>query len=221
MGGNGTVDEEGVGVVDDLLEDKVLQLKTRGKGRVGSRVARSEFRALGDGVVVSTPDEFDGVADGSIDGEGNVTKDTLGWSDPYDVSLAGRTPGRRTPRGRIPVRHTPGSQTGILGLALLNAVFVRVASPGVTSRTVLRRRVVRGGVGRGRGRLIHRARGTVLVVCGGVGRRGVPGVRRRHLISHSWRGGDVRSGDHAIVVPGMFDQNGEGISTAELCTHKS
>ena len=121
MVGNGTVEEGGVGIVDDLLKDEVLQLDTRGEGGVGSLVARSELRTLGNGMVIGTPDEFDGIADGSVDGKRNVTEDTLGRSDPDDVSLAGgRVTGRRV---------AGGGHRGVAGLALLNAVIVGVAPP--------------------------------------------------------------------------------------------
>jgi hypothetical protein len=36
---------------------------------------------MGDSVLVSTPHEHDGVTDRSIESEGNVTEDTLGWCD--------------------------------------------------------------------------------------------------------------------------------------------
>ena len=87
--GNGAVEEDGVGVVDDLLKGEALLLNTRGERRIRSRVAGSELRAFGDGMVVSTPDELDSVTDGSVDGEGDVTKNTLSRSNPDDVSRPG------------------------------------------------------------------------------------------------------------------------------------
>ena len=149
MGGNGAVEEERVGIVDDLLKDEVLQLNARGEGRVGSLVAGSELRAFGDGVVVSTPDELDGITNGSVDGEGDVAEDTLGRSNPDDVSLSGLG-GSLLGRG----------QRGKLGLALLNAIVEGVAaSPVATSRTVGGGRLglINGGgaaiLGRGGGRV--------------------------------------------------------------------
>jgi hypothetical protein len=85
----GTVKEDWVGVIDNLLENEILQLNTRGKWRIGSLVAGGELRALGDSVVVSAPDKLDGIADGSVDGKGDVSEDTLGRSNPDDVSLPG------------------------------------------------------------------------------------------------------------------------------------
>ena len=215
MVGNSAVEEGGVGIVDNLLEDEVLQLDTRGEGGIGGLVARSELRALGNGVVVGTPDELDGIADGSVDGEGNVTEDTLSRSDPDDVSLSSLS-------GRLIGR----SQGRIAGLALLDAIVVRVVvPPGVASRTIGRRGLgfVRGGVGRrrlvrggrgtvpgivsvlvGRGRLILGGVAVPVAILGGEGSRGSPGVR---LIS--WRRVSVRGGrgQHAIPVPGIFDQH--------------
>ena len=150
MIGNGTVEEEGVGIVHDLLEDEVFQLKTRSKGGIGSGVARGELRALGNCVVVSAPNELDGVTDGSVDGEGNVTEDTLGRSNIDNVSLAGLG------RGVIVRRH----RRRVLGLTLLDTIVVRVAvtSPVVASGTVgggrctgWRKGAVGRSVGRGRG----------------------------------------------------------------------
>ena len=82
-------------------------------------------------MVVSTPDEFDSVTDGSVDGEGDVTKNTLSRSNVDDVShsgLGGGVIGRRVLGGRVPL--------GVLGLTLLNAVVVGVAPPAVASRTI-------------------------------------------------------------------------------------
>jgi len=247
MVGNGTVEEDRVGIVDDLLEGEILHLNARGEGRIRSLVARSELRALGNGVVVSAPDELDSVADGSVDGEGDVTKDTLSRSNPDDVGLAGPGWGSRGwgLRGR--------SQSRVLGLTLLNAVVVGTASPGVASRTiggrrlglinggsgsvlgrrgvggrvlgrrsvgggVLGRRGVGGGVLRGGavgGRVVV-GRGTlVLAITSGEGWRGTPGGRRQGLICVCILRIQI-SRDHAIAVPGMFDQNGEWRSMGRL-----
>jgi hypothetical protein len=70
-------------------------------------------------VVVSTPDELDGITDGSVDGEGDITEDTLGRSNPDDVSLAGL--GGRAILGR--------HRRGILGLALLDTIVEGVVAP--------------------------------------------------------------------------------------------
>jgi hypothetical protein len=142
MVGNSTIEEGGVGVVDDLLKDEVLEVKTRRNRRVGSRIAGSELRALGHGVVVGAPDELDGVTDGSVDGEGDVTEDTLGRCNVDDVSLA-------TLGGRFIGRSRVRRHRRVLGLALLNTVVVGVTAtpPAVASRTVDGRRgtVLRGG----------------------------------------------------------------------------
>ena len=99
MSGNGAVEEKRICVVDNLFKDEVLQLNTGSEGRVGSLVARSKLRALGDGVVVGAPDELDGITDGSVDSERDITEDTLGRSDPHDVCLSGLG-GRRSILGR-------------------------------------------------------------------------------------------------------------------------
>ena len=146
VGGNCAVEEDGIGVVYDLLEDEVFELAARGKGRILSGIARSELRALGDGVVVSTPDELDGITDGSVDSEGHITEDALGGSNIDDVSLAAL--GRRA--------ITRGHRRGVLGLTLLDTIIVgvAVASPAVAPRTVgggRRGRFIGGGIGRGIG----------------------------------------------------------------------
>ena len=229
--GNGAVEEGGVGIVDNLLEDEVLQLDTRGEGSIGGLVARSELRALGNGVVVSTPDELDGIADGSVDGEGNVTENTLGRSDPDDMSLSGLG-------GRLIDRR----EGRVAGLALLNAIIIRVlVPPGVASRTVGRGRgrLGPGAASRvGRRRLVGRGRGAVpgiasvlvgggrlilggvavpVAILGGKGSRGSPGA---WLLS--WRRVNVRSGQHPVAVPGIFDQTveWEGVSDRILTTRR-
>lgn len=229
MIGNGAVEECGIGIVDDLLEYEVFQLKTGGKGRIRSRVAGSELRALGDGVVISTPDELDGITDGSIDGEGNITKDTLGRSNIDDVSLAGLG-------WRVIVRR---HRRGVHGLTLLDAIVVgvAVASPAVTSRTVgggrvglihgggctVWRRGAGVGVRRGIGVVVAAIRIVVITVwivvttvahavSGERGRR-APSARRRHLIcGPRICGPRVAAGSmiHATAVPAAFDQNGGG-----------
>ena len=81
MPGGTAVVEDGVGVVDDLVEDEALVVRARGKRRIAGLVADLELRGLGDGVDVSTPHETDSVANGSVGGEGDVTQDTLGRGD--------------------------------------------------------------------------------------------------------------------------------------------
>jgi hypothetical protein len=205
VGGNRAVEEDRVGIIDDLLEDEVLQLNTRGEGRIEGLVARSELRALGDGVVVGAPDELDGITNGSVDGEGEVSEDTLGRGNPDNVSLASLS---GSFRGR--------GQSRELGLALLNTVVEGVASPGVTPRTIGRGRL--GLMRRGRGRLgcISRGRRTILIrrgsVGGGIGREaqvlavlggegsgGSPGVLRWGVITR-WRRVDVRGREHEVAV---------------------
>lgn len=139
MAGNSTVEEEGVSIVDDLIKGETLQLNTGGERRIGSCVARSELRALGDGMVVSAPDEPDGVTDRGVDGEGDIAKDTLGRSNVDDVGVAGlggRAHGRRVHGRRGHGGRAHGRIPGVLGLTLLDAVVEGVASPVVTSRTV-------------------------------------------------------------------------------------
>lgn len=85
MSGGGAVEEGRGGVIHDLREDEVLVLRSRGEERIGSLVARKQRRRFGDGVVVSTPHEFDGITDGGIDGEGDVAEDTLSGSDDDSV----------------------------------------------------------------------------------------------------------------------------------------
>lgn len=78
----GTAEEvRWLGVIDNLVVDEVLVLDTRGEEGITSAVAREESRGLGHGVVVGAPHELDGVTDGGVDGEGNVTQDTLGGGD--------------------------------------------------------------------------------------------------------------------------------------------
>ena len=169
--GNGAIEEDRVSIVDDLLKDEVLELNARGERRIGSLVARSELRALGDGVIVSTPDELDGITDGSVDGEGDVTKDTLGRSNPDDVGLAGLG------GGVLGRSHSRGE----LGLALLDAVV-----EGVASRTVGGGRLglISGGWGtvlRGGGVGIGGGRETLaLAIISGEGSGGTPCARRQH-----------------------------------------
>jgi hypothetical protein len=161
-------------------------------------------------VVVSTPDELDCIADGSVDSEGNITEDTLGRSDPDDVSLSGLG-------GRLVGR----SQTGVAGLAFLNTVIVGFATPRIASRAVGRgrlghmhgrrgraSRLVRGGGGKdhgGGGRFI--LGGVPFVIPGGKRSRGSPGARRRRV--------DVSSGKHAVAVQLVGIRQGDAIGSGD------
>ena len=74
----GTAIEEGrVGIVDNLRERERLVLGAGSERGVGGLVTGSQLRRLGDGMVVGAPHEQDSVTDRGIDGEGNVTEDTL------------------------------------------------------------------------------------------------------------------------------------------------
>ena len=56
---------------------------------IGGLVANTEDGRLGHSVVVTTPNELDGVANGRVGSERHVTKDTLSRGDPNSVSCAG------------------------------------------------------------------------------------------------------------------------------------
>lgn len=71
-----------------ILTDEVLVVLAGGEESITRLVARQELRALGDGVVVGTPHELDGVTDGRIQGEGNVTQDALSRGDDDGVGGA-------------------------------------------------------------------------------------------------------------------------------------
>ena len=88
MTGGTAVEEGGVRVVDNLSELEGRVLLAGSEGSIGGLVAKLELRRLGHGVVVGTPAEQDGVADGGVDGEGHVAEDTLGGRDDDGV---GRT----------------------------------------------------------------------------------------------------------------------------------
>lgn len=88
----------------------------RSEGRVAGLVAKFELGGLGHGVVICAPNEFDGVADGCVDGEGDISKDTLSGRDPDGVrrtiSVAARASSHRRRwrhvhgRGRAKLSHT-------------------------------------------------------------------------------------------------------------------
>ena len=83
----GTAVEEGrVGVVDDLVEGEALVLLAGGKRRVAGLVADLELRRLGDGVHVGVPLELDGITDGGIHCERNISENTLSRGDDDSVS---------------------------------------------------------------------------------------------------------------------------------------
>lgn len=77
MGWSTTVEEGWVGVVHNLCEDEVLVLGARSEKTIRRLVADFELRRLGNGVVVGTPHESDGITDGRVQGERNVTENTL------------------------------------------------------------------------------------------------------------------------------------------------
>ena len=64
-----------------VLTDEVLVLSSGCEQGVTRAVAREQSGRLGDGVVVGTPHEFDGVTDSCINGERNVTQNTLSRSN--------------------------------------------------------------------------------------------------------------------------------------------
>lgn len=83
--GSSAVEEDGVGIVDDLGEDEALVLEARSKGSVTGLVAGGEGRRLGDGVAVGSPHELDGITDSSIEHEGDIAQNTLGRCDDNSV----------------------------------------------------------------------------------------------------------------------------------------
>lgn len=83
------VEVDRVGVVNDLLKDESCVLLAGSEGAVASLVARSELARLGDGVVVRAPHEHDGITDGRVHGERNVTENTLRRSDDDGVGDTG------------------------------------------------------------------------------------------------------------------------------------
>lgn len=120
---NGAVEVSGPGVGNDLAEDEVLDLRARSEGTLFSPVARQELGGLGDGVVVGPPSELDGLTDGGVHGEGNVTEDTLGGSDNDGVGDASSDDDGATSSGGWPVL-TGAAAVG--SNALLDTVIVLV-----------------------------------------------------------------------------------------------
>jgi hypothetical protein len=112
MTGDGAHEEDGLGGVDDLGEGEGSALDTRGEECVAGLVAGSELIGLGDGVVLGVPLELDGVTDGCVDGERNVTEDTLGRCNDDSV---GSTSSVATSRGRSSCRNDNGSGGTVLG----------------------------------------------------------------------------------------------------------
>lgn len=78
MTGGTAVVEDRVRVVDNLVEGEALVVAAGRERRIAGLVADLELRGLGHGVDVGVPDEVDGVTDGGVGGEGDVTQDTLG-----------------------------------------------------------------------------------------------------------------------------------------------
>ena len=89
VSGGTTVVEGGVGVVNNLIESEVLVVSSRSEGSGRGLVAKLKLRGLGDGVVVGTPDELDGVTDGRVDGERHVAEHALGGCNDNGVGGAG------------------------------------------------------------------------------------------------------------------------------------
>lgn len=91
-----------------LLTNKVLDMNSGCEGRVESSIARCQFGAFGDSVVVGAPHKFDGIANGGVYSEGNIAENALGWCDDdcvsntvSDVAIIGTGLGwRRSPRLR-------------------------------------------------------------------------------------------------------------------------
>ena len=84
-----TVVEGGVGVVNNLIESEVLVVSSRSEGSGRGLVAKLKLGGLGDGVVVCSPDETNGISDRRVNGERNVTENTLGRSNNNGVGHAG------------------------------------------------------------------------------------------------------------------------------------
>lgn len=71
-----------------MLTYKALVLFARCERRVGRLVANLKLRGLGYRVVVGTPHEHDGIANGCVEGEGHVAKNTLRRSNDDSVGCA-------------------------------------------------------------------------------------------------------------------------------------
>jgi hypothetical protein len=194
-----TVEEVGGGIVDDLVEDEALILFTGSKWRVSGLVARQELAGLGHGVVVGTPLEHDGVTNGGVEGEWDVTKDTLGGGNNNSV---GNTVGT----GLATILSVTGSDgsgggvhgggSAVRGQALVHAVVVVISTPVAVSGPVRGGRV---GLERGGGRGGSGILGLSVVVVVVVRRRRrlvVVVVRRRRLV---------------VVVVVVVDGGGSGI----------
>ena len=96
MGGYTAVEEYRVSRVDDLVEDKALVLDTGGEWFIRSLVAKLEFGGLGNSVHVGVPLELDGITDGGVHCERNISENTLHWGNDDSVSY---TVSRRGVRG--------------------------------------------------------------------------------------------------------------------------
>jgi len=222
-----TVEEVGGGIVDDLVEDEALILFTGSKWRVSGLVARQELAGLGHGVVVGTPLEHDGVTNGGVEGEWDVTKDTLGGGNNNSV---GNTVGT----GLATILSVTGSDgsgggvhgggSAVRGQALVHAVVVVISTPVAVSGPVRGGRV---GLERGGGRggsgilglsvvvvvvVVRRRRLVVVVDGGGSGILGLSVVvvvvvrRRRRLVVVV-----VRRRRLVVVVVVVVDGGGSGI----------
>lgn len=134
MGGNPAIEEEWVGVIDDLFKDEILDLDTGSERCIRSLVARCQLGALCNGVVVGPPHELDSITHARVEGERNISEDTLGRCD--DHSVGSPATGTSTGTSSVHRRGRLGSRRcAKLSLALLNAAIV-TGAPVVATRTV-------------------------------------------------------------------------------------
>lgn len=83
---NSTVVEGGLGIVDNLIEGEGLVLFAGSERSFFGRVAKVELRTFGDGVWSSSPNKSDSITNRGVDGEGNISENTLSWGNPDSVS---------------------------------------------------------------------------------------------------------------------------------------
>ena len=86
MGGYTAVEERRVRRVNDLGEDKALVLDTGGEWCIGSLVAKLELGGFGNSMHVGVPLELDGITDGGIHRERDISENTLSWGNDDSVS---------------------------------------------------------------------------------------------------------------------------------------
>ena len=140
------------------LTNEGLVLLARSEGLVTGLVAKFELGGLGHGVVICAPNKFDGIADRCIDGEGDISKDTLRGRDPDGVcgtiSVAARACSHRRRWGHVHGRrraelsHTFCPQVGLAHVntgterkPTLNAVVITAVVPARGAGAVLAGRV--------------------------------------------------------------------------------